>query len=277
MSTIEEKFSILLEKISGLETKLDENRRFQEKEITEIKSHVNELASNIQSYREREENNSRKKNIVIFGLDTEKIIDMNNTVLEILHYITTDLRPYDITEIRKMNYKNKNGPILVKLNSILLKRDIMKNKFRLMNSEVFKMIKIKDDMPKAIRDIRKELFPFMKALGKKSSMRYDKLLIEGKLYTLEDLKILEEQRNKKGRSEESSPEVKEIRDNTKFKPPGHKVLKKGKRKKPPQRSHSLHKLDKYISPKLKVGEDINKVDAGPETEAGGSGQWSVGK
>lgn len=274
MSTIEEKFNILLEKISGLESKLDENRKFQEEEIKEVKLQVNELASNIHAYRQIEEKNIRKKNIIIFGLERENVIEMNNTVLKILYYITPDLRPYDIMEIIKMNYKNKNGPVLVKLNSLFLKRDIMKNKFRLMNSEEFKTIKIKEDMPKAVREVRKELFPFLKAMGKNASLRYDKLLIDGKLYTLDDLKALDEQRFKRSRSEESSPEVKEIRDNSRFKTPGLKVSKKEKRNNPPPRSHSL---DKYLSSTLKTGEDKSKVVAGPETEAGGSRQGFMGK
>lgn len=61
----------------------------------------------------------------------------------------------------------------------------MKNKLKLAKSDEFKPIKIKDNIPKSVRDIRRELFPFMKPhweKGNKAILRQDKLLINDHLF-----------------------------------------------------------------------------------------------
>lgn len=246
MATIEEKFNILIEKITGLETKLDENNRYHEKEINQMKSQINELSSNMENYRKREENNTRRKNIIIFGLEEEKPTEMNKMVLTVLQFITSDLRTYDVIDVKKINFKNKNGPILVKLNSIFLKRDIMRNKYKLMKSEEFKQIKIKDDMPKEVRSIRKELYPFMKAQwekGNKASLRYDKLLINDKIYCLEELQSQDTFRNKRERSEDVE---KEMLIKNKYKISEQRP--KEKKIKDTKTHHRSVSLDRYLVP-----------------------------
>lgn len=258
MTTIEEKFNILIEKISGLETKIDENMKKQEEEIRDIKSKFSEFTIDIQNFREREKNIIRKRNIIIFGLDRENISEMNNVIMEVLKYIIPNFRPYDITEIRKINPKNKNGPIIVKLNSLFLKKDIMKNKFKLAKSDTFKTIKIKDDLPKSVRDIRKELFPFMKThweKGNKATLRYDKLLINDQLFSLEQLQSQETFKKKRERSEEKDKE--EIAKNVCNKP---EPTSKGKRLKDNKAHHRSISLDKFFITHKEENKEMNNKE-----------------
>lgn len=262
MASIEEKFNILIEKITGLEMKLDENRRHQEEEIKEIKVQFKDLKTSIETNSERDNNLNRKRNIIIFGINRENFFEINRNILEILEYIITNFRTYDITEIRKLNPKNKNGPILVKLNSLFLKKDIMKNKSKLAKSDKFKTIRIKDDLPKSVREIRKELYPFMKThweKGNKATLRFDKLCINDQLFSLEELKAQETLSRKRERSEEKVNEA--IIKNSNRKP-----ISQEKKKKETKTHHRSISLDRYLVTREGDKKEDNKKEENRKEE-----------
>ena len=140
------------------------------------------------------ENHSRRNNLVFYNLkergneswqDTE--ILLRQFLWEELGINTTD---YDFERCHRLGVKrgdHHNRPIIAKLNSFKKKSEILSYAYHSRNTPV----SITEDYSRRVRDIRSELKAHLqnaKSAGLRAKLVYDKLYVEGKPYTLSDLK-----------------------------------------------------------------------------------------
>ncbi|KAK9507306.1 hypothetical protein O3M35_007191 [Rhynocoris fuscipes] len=137
----------------------------------------------------------RKRNLLIYNVSealNENISQLENSILLILNEkLSLDISFKEIDWVKRIGKKTDGGksrPVLIRLLSLRTKREILANSNKLRECE----IRISEDYSKEVRAIRKDLIQFKKAAlnaNKKAYLRYDKLFIDGILYSLEELKI----------------------------------------------------------------------------------------
>lgn len=181
------------------------------KEITEIKSDVKQIKEdlkaqvtqinlinekitsvekvnlNLQLQINNIERYIRQNNIIIFGVeennkDLEFIIDFTTQKLEVSTSIN-DINSY----YRIGNKGDKPRPLVVKLISLLKKRELMNNARKLKGSGIY----ISDDLiPKDREDhkILREHWKQAKAKQLSAQIKNRKLIVNGEIYTAQDLK-----------------------------------------------------------------------------------------
>ncbi|KAI5733239.1 hypothetical protein M8J76_009450 [Diaphorina citri] len=178
--------------IKAMETKLDKNIEVLNKNLTtitdEIKSIKNEqIKQGVElEHLKREE---RGIGLVFHGLGQQSYRETLTRISEILGSVGVQDSKYLIKNIRKLGTGNwDEKPILVSLVSNPLKIDILRNKKSI--GEKFPGVMIKEDMTKETREIRTLLGKYSKMAiqnNMKTTMRKDKLVINGKIWTLEEL------------------------------------------------------------------------------------------
>lgn len=177
-------------------------------DIKNIKTNVEKNTSEL-NYIKRE---NRKKNLIFYGLDEEEA-NYNELELNILNILNLQLSlnftSQDIDFARRLGKKesNKQRPILVTFLWYKKVIEILANKKKLANSK----IAISEDFPEEVLARRKELLPIMKKLREESNhayIKYDKLIVNGKLYTNAETLEEEQKRNhiKRIRSDEQNTE-----------------------------------------------------------------------
>ncbi|KAL1460186.1 hypothetical protein WDU94_012122 [Cyamophila willieti] len=128
-------------------------------------------------------------NIIIFGVKENTYRDTVKKILKIFEDIDVKISKYCITNLTKFGKLwNEEGPLKVTLVSNILKMDILKNRSRLKASG--STIQIKEDLSKETRQSREKLMPFSAKVveeGLKCFMRGDKLVINGKPWTFQEL------------------------------------------------------------------------------------------
>ncbi|XP_045451956.1 uncharacterized protein LOC123660984 [Melitaea cinxia] len=167
--TLEEKFKIIEEKHDYLNEKLEN----QEKRLYFL------------------EKQSRKRNIVIFGLpETETSYEnLENNIMNFLnHYLSIGLESRDIQEARRIGKKGvKPRPITVTFTTLGTKIKIFKQRKLLEDTAYY----IKEDFPRHILEKRMELQEQVKLereKGNYATIRYDKLIIRHKTAEVSDTK-----------------------------------------------------------------------------------------
>lgn len=139
------------------------------------------------------EDKGRKNNVVVIGLE-EKESNINELDQEIKEIIRNDLKI--AIEDSHLNFTVRLGkkhggsrPVLVAFSTWSMKREVIKNKWMLKNTNIV----IKEDLSKELREERRELGTFMLKLreeGKLVSVRGNKIFMEGKYYSKEELQDL---------------------------------------------------------------------------------------
>lgn len=111
-----------------------------------------------------EERMKRQNNIVVFNLaenDANSKSDDKDLILKLLMEVTNRDITKDIVEIFRMGRRTENTkkvrPILVKLESAILKNLILENAFKLKKSEAFNKVVLNHDMSKEDREECKKL------------------------------------------------------------------------------------------------------------------------
>lgn len=193
LTRIEESNNRLEKKIDKLQEELTETK----KENKEIKEKVRRAEQKIEEQERRIqtlEREIRKKNIIIYGVkeeenETEQI--RKEKIKEVLKKIEI---PIDISKEIQQIYRmgkqevigGKSRPILVELTTEKKRADIFKDSKKLKGTDIW----IAEDYSKMVQEIRKSLIPFLKDArnnGCKAIIRYDKLIVNGKMYSPEDL------------------------------------------------------------------------------------------
>lgn len=176
-NNIDQKFKILQNKMSTLE---NENKKIKEK----IQHHEDKLTS----MESKEKTTEKHLSFLVYGLKGDYYGTVLEDIIKILRDIDIDVSKYCIKYIYKIGKKkwNQEGPIKVTVTSNILRNEIMKKKFKLKGRE----IQIREDLTKEERKTREKLAKFSieaKNNGKKVYMKDDKLVIEGKIWSLENL------------------------------------------------------------------------------------------
>lgn len=150
-------------------TKLQERVQIQEKQI---------------EYLERE---AKKKNLIIKGIkDTERetYIKREEEIVKLMKTIGVKMGTDSIDMTYRIGRFNpeKERPIVVKLTYEKSKYEILRNAKNLKGSNVW----IDEDFTQKTQDERRTLIPMMKEIrseGKTVVLRYNKLIVDGKVYT----------------------------------------------------------------------------------------------
>jgi hypothetical protein len=134
---------------------------------------------------------ARKNNLIVFGLEErngERYEDMQKIVEQLVmekmgvHGIQghTDY-------VTRPGRSRGNRPIFVKFTTFSKKLEVLKNTRKLTGSK----IRVEQDYSREVREIRRELRPYLKdarSRGHKAVTKKDKLILNGRTYSLEKLK-----------------------------------------------------------------------------------------
>uniref|UniRef100_A0A8D8W272 Endonuclease-reverse transcriptase n=1 Tax=Cacopsylla melanoneura TaxID=428564 RepID=A0A8D8W272_9HEMI len=183
----DQKMSIINENIQAVEKKTDSLKQMFEEDRAGRKK-TEEIQTN---FIKRIENKEKQSNIIIHGINEGNYMNTQRKIMEIMAEMDIKISKYCITNMVKMNKKetdkwNGEGPVKVSLISIFLKQDILRNRYKLKTNG----ITIKEDLSEETRETRKKLSVFSKKAKDaelKVHMRNDKLVINGKSWTLEQL------------------------------------------------------------------------------------------
>lgn len=160
--------------------------------ITELNEKISSLEienMNLKTKNDLMEDNFKKNNLIIFGLDRDFKNNLENDVINFFNQqLEININQNDINEcfITGKNSTTKAKPIVVKLNSFRVKNDIFKQLNKLKGSKII----VSDDYCYNTRIIRKKLNKCRieaKELGFDSKIKYRKLKINDDYYTLEQL------------------------------------------------------------------------------------------
>jgi hypothetical protein len=138
--------------------------------------------------------NRRQKNIILFNLEehpNENTPQLLHTVINLFsNKLEIKIIPSEIDSVRRLGNRMDKRPVLIRLQSLWRKSEILQSTKKLKGTDYG----ISCDYPKEIRDIRRQLVPYLSEARKKSHRAYirtDKLVIEEKIFTLTELKNLE--------------------------------------------------------------------------------------
>lgn len=136
------------------------------------------------------EDKNRKNNIVIFGVEEaeQNVLELEeNLKMWIRDDLQLEIENADINYAFRMGKKQEEPrPIMVACTTWRLKREILKNKKRIMDPRIV----VKEDFSRETREERKKLGTIMLKLkeeGKQVSLRGNKLFMEGQYYTKEEI------------------------------------------------------------------------------------------
>jgi hypothetical protein len=92
-----------------------------------------------------------------------------------------------IDYVKRQGMSRGNRPIFVKFTTFSKKLEVLKNTSKLVGSK----ITVEQDYSRQVREIRRELIPYLKdarSRGHKAVMKKDKLMVNGRTYSLKELK-----------------------------------------------------------------------------------------
>lgn len=131
------------------------------------------------------EERNRRNNVLILGVEEgeQNVYELEKSIIGIMESkLNVKIKENDINFINRIGRKsNVTRPVLVAFTTWRMKREILKVKRNLQNTNIV----IKEDFSKEMREERKELGTIMMPLREKGvnvSMRGNRLLINGKLY-----------------------------------------------------------------------------------------------
>lgn len=185
LSKINEKFNEQTITLTTAITKnvmeaLDEKMKILMEENNNLKSRVTDLEQKIK-FLEKEK---RKNNLILFGIEekgkteTELVDFVRETLVE----SGTHLDSQEISYIQRIGTQSdRNRPVLISLTTIWKKHLILKNKRNLPTN-----VYVKEDFPKEVLEIRKQLQPKVDTERKNGNIafiKYDKLIVKKSINT----------------------------------------------------------------------------------------------
>lgn len=181
---IEQKIDNINVELRSLQSENQDRRRENE----QLRETINRQNKKIEML-ERE---MKRKNLIIFGVVEEEGENMEvrqRKIKEVVNRTGIEIEPKeDIAEIRRIGRreKDKERPLIVELMREDKKSEIIKSTRNLRGTKW----SISEDYPKEIQLQRKQLLKHMKiarSMGHRATVIYDKVIIDGEQYTLEDL------------------------------------------------------------------------------------------
>jgi len=213
MHTNDDIYAVLMEVKLELKTTREEVTNFKnelsksisklEEENRELRTQLNILNNKI----EKAESNSRRKNVIIQGIEQNEEETYKEREDKIRKFMETELK-MDTEQVQEVriermsrlyNYKGKTKPILVEFGSVRERNEVL----RLGRTEIKdrKEKWVREDNTKYEREQRKILYPFLKMAyeqGSKARIEGDKLIVNSKEYEYDhDNKTIRETGKKK--------------------------------------------------------------------------------
>lgn len=198
LAAIKEKLERMEERDERMERKIDAFQNELSKinrENKQLKSENQQLKQRITTQEKRMEEierEIRKRRIIIHGIkeqDEEKDIQVKEKVRTVLRDMEIKIvMEEEITEIRRIGNQQigKVRPILLELRNWSKKMEILKATKKLQGTKIY----MEEDYSKEIQGQRKELIKHrntIRAKGHHAIIRYNRLIINGDTYTLEQL------------------------------------------------------------------------------------------
>lgn len=192
-----EQTSLIREEIHTFVSKITETVEHLKTEVREIKNKNLLLERRV-----------RKNNVIIFGVNLNTDNILKETLDTINHHLHTNLVESDINNIRLVGRGQRSLPIILEFVSFLKKVTIFKNIRNLKGTG----IAISNDLCREDREQNRTLVKYYKkAKSEKidASIKNGKLLVDGKSYTVSELKSLEDpefiSESEDGDSEQAAP------------------------------------------------------------------------
>lgn len=195
-SLLESNTSTILNEIKHTNKKVEQ----LEEEVNKLRAD-NELLHQLVTKQEKKinifETQLHAKNIVLFGLEENSSSSYEEKEESLATFISSELEiefgKHNIEKLRRIGQQvdGKTRPLLISLKSEKTKYEILKNSRKLKGSG----IRIEEDFTKETQEIRKKLIPHLvhaRNSGCRASLRGDKLKVNNKLYTLEELVTAEQ-------------------------------------------------------------------------------------
>ena len=205
------KFDSMERSIKGLQESnthlLQENMELRES-VSGLTTRVENLETIIQSnceHTEKIEAQSRRSNLNIYGIEEDHDESWETTEGKFREYVSRELNLNESNiqteRVHRLRSKGKPSPIIVKF-SFFKDRDLVLRKYRDMrkaereanagkdensasDTDSVPTVRIGEDFPFRVRNVRKKLIPFLKksiSEGKEAFLKYDKLCVDGDLY-----------------------------------------------------------------------------------------------
>ncbi|CAG9820757.1 unnamed protein product [Phaedon cochleariae] len=199
--TIDDIYELLKEVNNNLTTKIEKIDQDLKtisakvsQEIEETKDKVTTLETENSELKRRIEETERKlksNNLIVYGIKEDNLETTASLVDEIEKIIKEklelNLNSSEITNTYRIGKdKGKKRPILVTINSQMRKREILKNCYKLKGTNIY----ISEDLIGKDLEERKILVNYMKEArknNKQASIRGNKLLVDGNLYSIQEL------------------------------------------------------------------------------------------
>ena len=164
------------------------------KRLRNLEEGVNVLRKKLLEEQEKRikiEGHSRRNNLNFFNIKEEENESMEVTEKKLRNFFQQELKiPHSkINEIAIERAHRLGKPVTGKARPIIAKFSFFKDKeyVRLQAKNLKKTnYGLAEDFPQEILDIRKELVPYLKEAkkeGKRATLKYDRLIIDGKLYS----------------------------------------------------------------------------------------------
>ena len=233
MEEIKEMFLEMRDRLKNIEETVNlcvNEVKFLRQENLHLKQTIKEQDARLDNI----ERDLKRKNLIIKGVadaEEEKNEDLAIKVENLLEKMGVNINlARDIDEIKRFGlfHKDKKRPILIKLLTWNKKMEILQQAKTLKGTNIW----IDQDYTKKVQNERKQLIPYMKQAreqGKKASLKYNKLIINGMAYGSENLESSEEgnsrsigndremnnEENKKRTISERSPESEKFNEQLK--------------------------------------------------------------
>lgn len=202
LGEIKDKLDAMEKRDIRIETKLDGLQRelnsvkVENEQLKKENEHLKERSAHHERILERMSREIKKRNIIIHGIEDQKE-ESNLQLKEKVRAMLRDMRievemEKEVVEVRRLgkHQKERPRPIQVEFGKWEKKMEILKGTKNLKGRNIY----IEEEYSKETQDIRKQLFKHrdkIRSQGHHAIMRYNKLIINGDEYNLEQLKDLE--------------------------------------------------------------------------------------
>lgn len=168
------------------------------KENSSLKDDVSFVASDLHDLRERHielQSRTMRDNLIFTGIHEDDSEDTEDTEQVLSNFIKTNLEinteSISFERVHRMGKKlrGKSRPIIAKFSKFKDRELVRKQAPIVLKRSENRNFGVNEQYPKEINDRRKELYPHLKSArrsGRKASLIYDKLYIDGKLFNPEE-------------------------------------------------------------------------------------------
>lgn len=197
---------------SGMQEDMKQMRVSVEGKIDEVKIEVGKMETKLENQDTRihqMEKETRKRNIIIYGIEEKEEENIKDTVQSFLrNTMEIEIKPEEIDDFYRMGKRtsNKNRPIMLKLLTNWKKQEIIRSTGKLRGTKIF----IDQDLTAKEIEEKRRLLPIMlnyRRNGHYATMRGSLLYVNGKIYREGDQILPPTYRNTNNDSKESRGET----------------------------------------------------------------------